>query len=468
MKTLKRFVIITAIFLLIIPAFAQNQSFYETNKATITVKTLSNGITVIIKKNPANKVYNLKVVLKGGVALLKPEQAGLEALTLGLMTRGSGKYNYEFLKRTMYEKSSAISYTAVGYDYSTFDLNTLDKYWNDLFPVFADVFMNPSMLPEMFKQVQNDLKVAAQKATTDQYEFTVTELHKAIFAGHPYAIEAKGTVQTITALTLDDVKNFFNTTFGAERMFIVAVGNFNEAALLKDLEATFGKIPKKNITIPTVPAWTPNSDLLLVPFKTARGVAHVRGDYPIAPVTDKDFMVQQFANSILNELLFSIVRTDNGGCYSVWANAHGFKNSYGSLVVYKTNKPSSAKLWVDQAIKLLASGKTLNIKGTNKQEKYAPLTETINAYKAKFINSFFGNQVTNAEQASQLAYSFLYFDNAYEYLRLVDKINAITPDDIIRIVNKTLVNGKIAWIVVSDQSTLNVVNKDNFSKFTAE
>ena len=466
MKVLKKLIIIVAVFALLIPVFGQAQSFYELNKGSITVKTLSNGIPVIIKKNPANKVYNLKVVLKGGVAMLKPEQAGLEALTLALMTRGSEKYSYEFLKRTMYEKSSSISYSAIGYDYSTFDLNTLDKYWKELFPVFTDVFMNPSMLPEMFKQVQNDLKVAAQKSTTDQYEFTVAELHKAMFAGHPYAIEAKGTVQTITALTLDDVKNFYAATFGAERLFIVAVGNFDDTALFKDLEATFGKIQKKNITIPEVPKWIPKADLLLVPFKTARGVAHVRGDYPIAPVTDKDFLIQQFANSILNELLFSIVRTDNGGCYSVWANAHGFKNSYGSLVVFKTNKPSSAKLWVDQAIKLLASGKTLNIKG--KGDKYAPLTETIGAYKAKYINSFFGNQVTNAEQASQLASSFLYFNDAYEYLRLADKINAITPEDVIRVVNKTLVNGIITWIVVSDQASLNSVNKDNFSKFTAQ
>jgi zinc protease len=381
------------------------------------------------------------------------------------MTRGSEKYNYDFIKKAMYEKSSAITYATVGYDYSTFELNTLDKYWKDLFPVFSDIFMKPGMLPDMFKQVQNDLKVAAQKASTDQYELTVSELHKAMFAGHPYSIEAKGTMQTLAALTLDDVKNYYASTFGAERMFIVAVGNFDEVALLKDLNATFGAMAKKNVKLEEVPKWTAKADLLLVPFKTAKGVAHVRGDYPIAPVTDRDFIVQQFANSILNELLFSIVRTDNGGCYSVAANAHGFKNSYGSLVVYRTNKPSGAKLWVDQAIALLASGKTLNIKG--KGDKYAPITDTIEAYKAKYINAFFGNQVTNAEQSNQLAYSFIYFNDAYEYLRLADKIASITPEDVIRVVNKNLVNGTITWIVVSDQATLNSLNKDNYARFTA-
>ncbi|WP_038109813.1 hypothetical protein, partial [Treponema pedis] len=94
------------------------------------------------------------------------------------------------------------------------------------------------------------------------------------------------------------------------------------------------------------------------------------------------------AYSILDELLFEIVRTQKAACYSVWTNAHSFKAAYGSLVVFKSDKPTVAKLAFDEAIATLASGKTINLKGQGIKSgegtvskssgpKYAPIEENI-------------------------------------------------------------------------------------------
>jgi zinc protease len=133
-------------------------------------------------------------------------------------------------------------------------------------------------------------------------------------------------------------------------------------------------------------------------------------------------------------------------------------------VVYKTDKPSEAKGWVDEAIAVLASGKTLNLKGG--ADKYAPIASTIEAYKAKYINAFFSNQQTNAETAAQLASSSVYFGDHLEYLRFIDKINAIHPDDIVAVLKAYVLDAPITWIVVSDQATLSKVDKTRFDHFT--
>ncbi len=439
-------------------------AYMQANLPGIETRILANGATLIVKKNPANRIFSMKVAFKGGSALVSPDKAGLEAMTLALMARGSTTYPYAELQRLQYEKSSAIGSTASSYDWASLDLNTIDKYWDEIFRVFADCALHPAFDPAQFAIVQNDFRVAIQKSMADPYNYAVTKLHDKMFAGHPYAAEFGGTAASISNITLDDVKSYYARTIGADRMVVVAVGNFDADALAASLNATIGAIPSKGVAIPPVGHFTPKAALYLEKFDKSKGVAYVRGDFPIADIKSPDFPTLQLAFSMLDELLFSIVRTDHGACYSVWSRAFGFLSPYGSLVVYKTDKPGAAKGWVDESIALLASGKTLNLKGG--EDKYAPIASTIDAYKAKYINAFFGNQETNAQTATQLASSYLYFGDHTEYLRFIDKINAISADDVVAAINAYVVNAPVSWIVVADQATLATVDKTRFDGFT--
>jgi zinc protease len=196
------------------------------------------------------------------------------------------------------------------------------------------------------------------------------------------------------------------------------------------------------------------------------GIAYVRGDYPVADIRSPEYVTLQLACSMLDELLFSIVRTDHGACYSTWSRAYGFKAPYGSIVVYKTDQPGDVKLWVDEAIALLASGKTLNLRGG--ESKYAPIASTIEAYKAKYINAFFSNQQTNAATAAQLASSQLYFGDPTEYLKFIDKMGAVRPEDVVAAVKAHIVEAPITWIIVADQATLATVDTTRYERFTGK
>ncbi|TFG82533.1 MAG: insulinase family protein [Spirochaetales bacterium] len=439
-------------------------SYMQANLAAIETRTLSNGVTLIIKKNPANRVFSLKVAFKGGVALTPTGKAGIEAMTLALMARGSQKYSYQDLQRIQYEKSSSIGYTSAGYDWSSFDLNTIDKYWDEMFAIFADCVLRPAFDSSQFNLVQNDFRVIVQKSLADPYNYAVSKLHEKIFVGHPYEEDFAGTPASISAMTLADLIEYYTTTMSADRMAVVAVGNFDADKLTAALNATIGTIPRRAIAVPSVPRREAKPAVYLEKFDKSKGIAYVRGDYPIADIKSPDFPTLQLAYSMLNELLFSIVRTDHGACYSTWANAHGFLDSYGSLVVYKTDQPGAVKGWLDESIALLASGKTLNLKGGD--QKYAPIAQTIEAYKAKYVNAFYGNQQTNAEMAAQLASSLVYFGDAVEYLKFIDKIQAISAEDVVAAVKAYVVAAPVSWIVVGDAAMLNKVDKAAYLGFT--
>ncbi len=445
---------------------APRSAYMAANLPSIETRTLANGIKLIVKKNPANRVFSMKVAFLGGSALTSPQKAGIEAMTLAMLTRGSTRYPYAELQRLQYELSSSIGYAASSYDMSSLDLNTIDKYWDRMLEAFVDCAINPAFDPAQFAVVQNDFRVGIQKSMADPYNYAVSLLHDTMFSGHPYAADFQGTAESVASISLDDIKAYYSDTMHAGRMLLVAVGNFDADQLAASLEKTIGKLPAKATTVPPVGRLEARSGVRLEPFEKSKGIAYVRGDYPIADIRSPDFVTLQLAYSMLDELLFSIVRTEHGACYSTWSRAYGFKASYGSIVVYKTDQPSDVKLWLDEAIALLASGKTLNLRGG--ESKYAPIASTIEAYKAKYINAFFGNQQTNASTAAQLASSELYFGDHTEYLKFIDKIGAVKAEAVVAAVKSYIVEAPITWIIVADQATLSKVDKTRYESFTGK
>ena len=442
----------------------QPSAYMAANMPEIETRTLANGVRLIVKKNATNRIFTLKLAFQGGSVMTSPAKAGIEAMTLALMARGSAKYPYAALQRVQYEKSSSIGYTAASYDWASFDLNTLDKYWDETLAIFADCVLNPAFDPTQFAVVQNDFKVRLQRSLADPYNFAVTTLHDRMFAGHPYAAEFGGNLESVSSISLEDIKTYHQQALTADRLVVVAVGNFDVDKLAATLNTTIGTLPHTGIVIPAIGQFKPTRVLHLVPFEKSPGVAYVRGDFPIARRDSPDFVSLQLAYTMLDELLFSLVRTDHGAAYSVWAKAFGFASSYGSLVVYRTDKPGPAKGWVDEALGLLASGRTMNLQGDG--EKYAPVASTLEAYKAKYINQFYSGQQSNAELATQLVSSYIYTGDHLDYLRFIDRINAIKPQDITASVRAYMLDVPISWIVVSDQATLDNVDPLVFDSFT--
>jgi len=82
-------------------ASGQINDFAKANLSSFTVKTLSNGIPVVIKNNPYNKIQNIHVVLNGGVLLSTVKNAGIENIMLSMLKKGSKKYNYEDIKKNI-------------------------------------------------------------------------------------------------------------------------------------------------------------------------------------------------------------------------------------------------------------------------------------------------------------------------------------------------------------------------------
>ena len=254
--------------------------FYQSNIGDFETRSLSNGIKLYVKRNKGNRVLNLKLVLVGGSALVAPAKAGLEDTVLSLLSRGSASYDYERVLDFEYRTSSSISHGS-GYDYSSYDLNCIDSYLPELLDLYLDGFLRPRFDLDRFRDVRNEAAQAMESRMGDPDQRARFLGAQAVFEGHPYASDPAGTPGALEAVTLDDVKAYHSSLLNADRIFLVAVGNYDVDALAAKLESALGGIPRKGFS-PALPGPARTSGApILEAHPASEGVAYIQGYFRI-------------------------------------------------------------------------------------------------------------------------------------------------------------------------------------------
>jgi zinc protease len=450
-------------------AFASQSlsAFAKENLPSFTTFTLSNGLPVIVKKNSANRVQHISLVVRGGSAAASAGKAGIEALALRTMARGSAKYGYERIQDLLDETSSSLG-SSSNFDYSSYSLTTLDKYFAKLFPLWADTIVAPAFKQDDFDQELSNAKLALQAKEQNPWNKTALEMNAILFAGHPYAASPDGSEASLAAAKLEDAKAWYASRAKADALFVVAVGDFDAKALREGLEATLGKLPASGAApLPPVPPIKREGkgSLDKVEFPQSRGMGYLRGDFAAPSPSDPDYMAFGIGMKTLSDLLFNVVRDKYGAVYTPNAYIRGSVANYGSITLYKTKIPGKAKAYVDEAVSILAAGRAVAIDPESSKDGFAPLAEVLESTKAQYVNELYESQATNAAIAGSIAASVVATGDYRSYLLDVDRIKAVTPEQVRAAVDKYLLKGSVAWVALGSSDVLIGAQDVDFEAF---
>jgi zinc protease len=454
--------------LLAIPGMTEPSSFVKENQASFSSFVLSNGIPVYVKRNEANRVRNISLVVReGGTA--DPSQAGLTKLALATMARASARYGYDEVVEMLDATSSSIGASA-NFEYGALTLNALDKYFDSLFPVWADMAVNPGFGAEDFRQARHEAELAVQSKDQDPWAFAGKIMNAAFFENHPYAINPDGTEASLGATRVEDLKAWYEKSFAPERIFIVAVGSFDPEGLKGLLEPSIGAIPRKNIPpakkAPDFGA-SPARGLIAEAHEQSRGVIYLRGDFPAPVPSSPDYMAASLAMKLFSDLLFTVVRDDYGAVYTPSALIRAFGANYGSISIYKTSAPEKIKSYIDETVGILSQGRCVSVDPSRPGEeaKFMWIEDALESYKRMYINEYFAAVRTNAAVSRLMIASVLRTGDPADWLFDVPRIVALTPSQVAQAFQTYLVQGNFTWVAVGDQNLLDLLPRDQFKGF---
>lgn len=458
------FAAVMFVFLIVASAGAQT-SFIRENAPTFMKTVLSNGIPVYMKVQDANRVFHVSLVLQGGSLVTPPEQAGWENIALKTMARSSQNYPYEKAAAILDRTSSSIG-TAVQFEYSTFSLTTLDKYRDELLALWGDMLTAPSFSADDFGKAKDEVSLSLQSVEQNPWSTTQKVMNQAYFKGHPYAVNPEGTEESISPMTAADARKWYTEHFSADRIFVVAVGDFNPAELAKKLEALLGQVsgPKLGaVSRPSPFPMGPSGSLIMQEHEQAKGTLYLRGDFAAPAPGSDDYFAMALAARMFSDLLFSVVRDKYGAVYTPSAMIRSFLANYGSIMIYKTSAPDKIKQYIDEAAGLLAHGRVVSVDPAKTEaDGYMPIGEAIDTYKQLYMNEYFEAVRNNAAIASLIIRSVLRTGDPADWLKDQKRIDMLDADAVQRAFNTYVLGGAFLWVAVGDQTLLDKLDPRAF------
>jgi zinc protease len=396
---------------------------------SITTSYEVDGIRVIHRHTTANDVVAANIYLLGGVRQLTSRNAGIEALLLETSERGTRDYTKERLRRGVARLGSqfVIEPTA---DWTVFGMRSLPTTFDSTWAILASRLMRPTLDPGEVALAKEQF-VSAVRQRRDSPDALVSFMADSFaFSQHPYATEPVGTEESISSITVADLRRYHAEQMVKSRMLVVVVGNVPRERVEGAIRRTIGTLPAGSY------AWALPDTL---PARAA-GIAieprdlptnYILGYYLGPPAGSRDYQALRVAAAVLSGQLFSEIRSRRNLTYAVDAPFVERALAAGGLYV-TTVSPDTTLAVMRQQIEALQEGLID--------------ADALGRLVQQFITEYFLNNETNAEQADFLARAHLYRGDYRAAEKFVDELRRVTPLDVQRVARRYMRNVRFAYV----------------------
>jgi zinc protease len=206
---------------------------------------LPNGLTLILHEDHKAPVVAVNIWYHVGSKDERPGRTGFAHLFEHLMFNGSENYNDDYFKAMSPAGATTLNGTTwldrTNY-YQNVPTSALDMtLWleSDRMGHLLGA-IDQAKLDEQRGVVQNEKRQRENQPYGKVYDLVATNTYP---AGHPYSWSTIGSMEDLNAASLDDVKEWFRTWYGAANAVLVVAGDIDPAEVKRKVEYYFGDIP---------------------------------------------------------------------------------------------------------------------------------------------------------------------------------------------------------------------------------
>lgn len=259
---------------------------------------LSNGLKVMVYEQRDVPVVNVRLYIRAGSVLegkaLKASAFVFALLQQGTHTRTAKELadEIEFLGADLTASSSA--------DFGSLSLTLMSKHLEKGLEILSDVVLNPMFAEGEIEFVRQQSLNRLQFSKADATRLAAEAFSRLIYAPHPYANSSLGTRESLSALTRQQLLEFYHNHFLANHAFLTVSGDVETASMITLLEKYFGAWASREVKEPQheLPQRRTQNEVRLVKKEGAVQSVVKIGHLSIAR-NHEDFIPLYVANMIL-------------------------------------------------------------------------------------------------------------------------------------------------------------------------
>lgn len=414
---------------------------------------LSNGLEVWMVKQSELPIVSMNLVIKSGATFEPETKNGVAVMTASLLDDGTKTRTAVDISNSL-QSIGAILNSNTGWDATSVSMQTLTKNLDAALDIYADVIANPAFPEAEFETLRRRALVGLIQQKSNAGAIADTVYNRVLYGSHPYGRNLSGTEQSIKALTRNDLVNYYETIYHPNNAVLIVVGDVSKDVMLPKLEKAFANWKAGEVEGDQLPlVQSPEKAGIYLVDRPGSAQSVVSIGQPGISRDNPDFYAVQIMNSILggggSGRLYQNLRETKGYTYGAYSS-FAFRRGAGPFAASADVQTAVTKESIAEFMKELA-GIRGAIPITQKELEFNKQS-VIRRYPAAFETV---GQISN--QLSNLAVYNLPDSYFNEYIQ---RINAVTIDNVNRVANKYLDPSKMAIVIVGDRKEIEAKIKE--------
>lgn len=400
------------------------------------------GFTAWLVEDHGIPFVALELHFRGGTALDAPGKRGAVHLMTALIEEGTGDLDSQGFAEARDSLGASFGFDSSA-DSVTVSARMLTETRGAAVELLAQAIQSPRLDQVAIDRVREQVLAGIRADDRDPSALAGRAMDAMAFGDHPYATSGEGTVDSVTALTRDDLLAAHAATLARDRVTIAAAGDITAEELATLVDRLLLGLPETGAPLPGRAPHALTGGLTVVDFPSPQSVV-LFGHQGIRR-EDPDF----FAAFILNEALgggrfssrlMSEVREKRGLTYGIGTSLYTLDQAE---MIYGQFSASNDK--VAEAIEVIrAEWARIGAEGLTEEELAATKTYLTGAFPLRFDGNGAIANILVGFQVVGLPIDYVNTRNA--------KIEAVTMEDIARVAAR-LFRAEDLHFVVAGQPT---------------
>lgn len=390
----------------------------------------------------------LELRFEGGTSLDAPGKRGATVLMTALLEEGAGDLDSQGFAAARERLAADFSFDAFD-DGVTVSARMLSENRPEAVALLKRALSDPRFDQDAIDRVKGQVASIIRSDEKDPGEIARRAFDKLAFGDHPYGSSRNGTLESVAALTRDDLFAAKAAVMARDRLFVSAVGDITEAELGALLDDLLGGLPETGAPMPERADMALTGGVTVIDYASPQSVvafghAGIKRD-------DPDFFAAYVLNQILGGRGFAArlmdeVREKRGLTYgiSTWLVPMDLAETWwGSFASANEKVAEATQVVRDVWAEVAADGVTV-------EELEAAKTYLTGSYPLRFDGNGPIADILVGMQSERLPASYVNDRNSY--------IEAVTLDDIKRVAARLMKPEDLRFVVVGRPAGLDASN----------
>ncbi|ALI99634.1 insulinase family protein [Rufibacter tibetensis] len=406
-----------------------------------TTFKLKNGITVLVVEDHKLPRVSASYFIDAG-PITEGKKAGVVTLMGQMLNEGTKDMTKAQFDEAVDRMGADVGLSAAGGSAAA-----LTRYFPQAFALMGKGLKNPAFTQESFDKLKSQT-LTGLKSNEKNVKAISGRVVSALTFGKNHPSGEFVTEESIKGLTLADVKEAYAKYITPSRGYLTIIGDIKPNDAKKLAEEVLGDLKGPKLTLPALAA-VPNpakTEINLVDMSNA-----VQSEITVTNLVDlkmnhPDYFPVLLANQILgggsSGRLFNNLREKHGFTYGAYSGigAGRFQNTFSASASVRTAKTDSAIVEFMNEINGLRTQKVSDEELANAKALY---------------NGSFALGLENKARTAAFARNILINDLPKDFYRTyLQKVNAVTKDDIQRVAQKYFNSGNARVVVVGNASQM--------------